>query len=190
MPNPEGHLSQRQQDILGYIQSFVDEHGHAPLIRQIQDQFDIASASVVAYNLKVLESKGYLNRRPISVNVGISATAAVMATPIIGVSIQSQQDQTSQSSGSVSKLGRLDRPPQFGEYLLYFLPKQKRESLIGDLEEEYHDVLERQGTRRAWFWYYGQVCMSFLPLLIAVIGRIVRWGIFAWIGDLVRHILT
>jgi repressor LexA len=55
-------LSSRQQDILRYIQQFVEEHGYPPAIRQIQEQLDISSTSVVAYNLKALESKGLISR--------------------------------------------------------------------------------------------------------------------------------
>ncbi|HEU5013653.1 MAG TPA: transcriptional repressor LexA [Roseiflexaceae bacterium] len=56
------HLSPRQQEILTYIQGFVDEHGYPPAIRQIQDSLNISSTSVVAYNLKALETKGVLQR--------------------------------------------------------------------------------------------------------------------------------
>ncbi|NJO82835.1 MAG: transcriptional repressor LexA [Blastochloris sp.] len=55
-------LSSRQQDILQYIQQFVEEHGYPPAIRQIQEQLDISSTSVVAYNLKALETKGLISR--------------------------------------------------------------------------------------------------------------------------------
>jgi repressor LexA len=56
------HLSPRQQEILNYIQGFVDAHGYPPAIRQIQDSLKISSTSVVAYNLKALEAKGVLQR--------------------------------------------------------------------------------------------------------------------------------
>lgn len=55
-------LSARQQEILSYIRSFVDEHGYPPAIRQIQDHLNISSTSVVAYNLKALETKGLISR--------------------------------------------------------------------------------------------------------------------------------
>ena len=55
-------LSNRQKDILDYIEDFVQDHGYPPAIRQIQEQLDISSTSVVAYNLKALESKGMIKR--------------------------------------------------------------------------------------------------------------------------------
>lgn len=63
MRTVENHLSQRQQDILNYIETFVDEYGFPPAIRQIQERLDISSTSVVAYNLKALENKGKLQRQ-------------------------------------------------------------------------------------------------------------------------------
>src|SRR6266498_5504123 len=61
MRSPDA-LSNRQKDILDYIEDFVQGHGYPPAIRQIQEQLDISSTSVVAYNLKALEVKGMLKR--------------------------------------------------------------------------------------------------------------------------------
>src|SRR6185503_16832748 len=55
-------LSTRQKEILNYIEDFVQDHGYPPAIRQIQEKLDISSTSVVAYNLKALESKGMIKR--------------------------------------------------------------------------------------------------------------------------------
>ncbi|WP_041332785.1 transcriptional repressor LexA [Roseiflexus sp. RS-1] len=55
-------LSARQRDILGFIEEFTQEHGYPPSIREIQDGLRISSTSVVAYNLRALESKGLIDR--------------------------------------------------------------------------------------------------------------------------------
>jgi repressor LexA len=60
-PPMEG-LSQRQKSILNYIQRFMQENGYPPAIRNIQNDLKISSTSVVAYNLKKLESLGLLSR--------------------------------------------------------------------------------------------------------------------------------
>ena len=57
MRSPDA-LSIRQKEILTYIEGFVQDNGYPPAIRQIQEKLDISSTSVVAYNLKALESKG------------------------------------------------------------------------------------------------------------------------------------
>jgi repressor LexA len=65
---PEGNavstkkLSERQKNILKYIETYVDERGYPPSIREIGDRVGISSTSVVDYNLRVLERDGYIRR--------------------------------------------------------------------------------------------------------------------------------
>ena len=58
----EKKLSERQKNILDYIEDYVDERGYPPSIREIGDQVGISSTSVVDYNLKVLERVGRIRR--------------------------------------------------------------------------------------------------------------------------------
>lgn len=93
MRTADNSLSSRQQDILRYIQVFVDDNGYPPAIRQIQDELEISSTSVVAYNLKALETKGLLKREgKVSRGIRISSTAAAKVNnrvsgqvPLLGV---------------------------------------------------------------------------------------------------------
>ena len=55
-------LSDRQKNILKYIELYVDERGYPPSIREIGDRVGISSTSVVDYNLRVLERDGYIRR--------------------------------------------------------------------------------------------------------------------------------
>jgi repressor LexA len=55
-------LSERQKNILKYIESYVDDRGYPPSIREIGDRVGISSTSVVDYNLRVLERDGYIRR--------------------------------------------------------------------------------------------------------------------------------
>jgi repressor LexA len=55
-------LSPRQEEILAYVESFIQEKNYSPAIRNIQTDLKISSTSVVAYNLKVLEEKGKIIR--------------------------------------------------------------------------------------------------------------------------------
>lgn len=55
-------LSQRQKSIYQYIQQFMQNNGYPPAIRNIQNDLNISSTSVVAYNLKKLEALGLLSR--------------------------------------------------------------------------------------------------------------------------------
>jgi repressor LexA len=70
-------LSQRQEQILNYIQNFIQKHGFSPSIRDIQTNLKISSTSVVAYNLKALQEKGKLDREG-KISRGIRLTASMM----------------------------------------------------------------------------------------------------------------
>src|SRR6185503_17101169 len=86
-------LSTRQKEILNYIEEFVQGHGYPPAIRQIQEKLVISSTSVVAYNLKALESKGLLKREgKVSRGITIPQVALVrlshrnpVQVPLLGV---------------------------------------------------------------------------------------------------------
>lgn len=57
-------LTRPLRDILQSVVAYVDEHGYAPTMREIQATVGISSSSVVAYRLTVLEERGYLRRTP------------------------------------------------------------------------------------------------------------------------------
>ena len=86
-------LSERQKNILKYIQSYVEERGYPPSIREIGDRVGISSTSVVDYNLKVLERDGYIRRdREVSRGLELvggqrgakAAGPRVLRIPIVG----------------------------------------------------------------------------------------------------------
>jgi repressor LexA len=54
-------LTDRQQEILTFIQQFTQEAGYPPTLRQIAKQFDISSTFGVKRHLDALEKKGYLS---------------------------------------------------------------------------------------------------------------------------------
>lgn len=55
-------LSQRQERILTFLHDFFNERGYPPSIREIVAACGISSTSVVDYNLRILQEKGYLRR--------------------------------------------------------------------------------------------------------------------------------
>ena len=61
---PNKKLSPRKKRMLEFIQTFIDENGLPPTVRDIQKACEISSTSVVDYNLRLLDRDGYLNRRP------------------------------------------------------------------------------------------------------------------------------
>jgi len=55
-------LSQRQQNILKFMDRYIHENGFPPTIREIGQATDIDSTSVVNYNLNKLVNAGFLER--------------------------------------------------------------------------------------------------------------------------------
>jgi repressor LexA len=86
-------LSERQRNILKYIEEYVDERGYPPSIREIGDRVGISSTSVVDYNLRVLEREGRI-RRDREVSRGLELVGAprsqrqpqprVLRIPVVG----------------------------------------------------------------------------------------------------------
>ncbi len=58
----KGKLTDRQRKILEFIQSFSEQYGYPPSIREIGRAVGISSTSVVNYNLNRLVEEGYLSR--------------------------------------------------------------------------------------------------------------------------------
>lgn len=55
-------LSKRQHRILEFLGEYIEENGYPPSIREIGAAADISSTSVVSYNLRRLEERGYISR--------------------------------------------------------------------------------------------------------------------------------
>lgn len=82
-------LSLRQQAILDFIGTFLDDNDYPPTIRDIQQELGISSTSVVDYNLKVLEERDHIRRnRNISRGIEVvgrgPSRSNVVSIPVIG----------------------------------------------------------------------------------------------------------
>ena len=74
----EKPLSERQQKMLDYIHTYIEENGRPPTIREIGGAVDISSTSVVNYNLTRLKEKGLLERDA-EVSRGLRLTEKALA---------------------------------------------------------------------------------------------------------------
>lgn len=57
-------ITDRQLEILRYIDSFIRDHRYAPTVRDIQDAFHLASTNGVNDHVAALEKKGFIMRDP------------------------------------------------------------------------------------------------------------------------------
>lgn len=66
-----------------------------------------------------------------------------------------------------------ETPPQFAKYLIYLLiPRNNREAILGDLEEDFHEVKREFGLRKAKFHYRVEVLRSIWPMIKGVVENI------------------
>lgn len=85
------HLSERQKRIIEFLNEYIDVNSYPPSIREIGAAAGISSTSVVSYNLKRLEEKGYISRdREVSRGLKLVAAGhqamprAVVRIPLLG----------------------------------------------------------------------------------------------------------
>jgi repressor LexA len=71
-PDPDHVLTWRQRKVLQVIRESVQQRGYPPSMREIGEAVGLTSTSSVAYQLSILQKKGYLHR-----DVGRSRTAEV-----------------------------------------------------------------------------------------------------------------
>jgi len=82
-------LSGKQQQIFEFLRTFLEDKDYPPSIRDIQQGCGISSTSVVDYNLRKLEEKGYI-RRDREVSRGIEILGArrnrsrIVEIPVLG----------------------------------------------------------------------------------------------------------
>ena len=81
-------LTPRQKEILDLIQDCIETRGYGPTVREIAEQFGIASPNGVMCHLKALEAKGYISRAARK-SRGIELTAEFLDStkglPLLGV---------------------------------------------------------------------------------------------------------
>lgn len=99
----QNNLSSRQKKILAFIERFIQRQGYPPTIREIGEAVNIASTSVVNYNLNKLVDRGYLERSPEvsrglrlvksdtpqEVGVRYAETASLLPVPLVGAIVAS-----------------------------------------------------------------------------------------------------
>jgi hypothetical protein len=77
-------------------------------------------------------------------------------------------------------------PPSAAEKFLFLvLSREERQTLIGDLAEEWHEIKDLHGIGFANTWYWEQTLLSILPLL----SKALRWSVMAGIGEWIRRFI-
>lgn len=79
-------LTKRQKEVLDFVTKYIDENGYGPTLNEINNEFEMGSASAAFQHVQALENKGYLKRLPnktraIALN---DDTADVKEVPLMG----------------------------------------------------------------------------------------------------------
>ena len=157
-------LSPKQQQILDFIHDFREERGYPPTVRDIVSGCGISSTSVVDYNLKIMERRGYF-RRHSGISRGIelparSSSQETIAVPVIGciaagvpipVPTPDSWDSTA-SADTIEVTKDLTRGRQ-DIYALKVKGRSMIDALINDgdiLLMQYTNVVENGETAAVW----------------------------------------
>tara|TARA_Y100001970_G_scaffold194704_1_gene236700 strand:- start:9442 stop:10089 length:648 start_codon:yes stop_codon:yes gene_type:complete len=110
-------LTEKQKDIINFIETYIDEFGYPPSIRDIQNNCDISSTSVVKYNLDRLQEKGLMNRdSEISRSISLtnSEKSQTIKVPVLGTITAGQPfPMVEDSRWDVDELDTIDLPDNF-----------------------------------------------------------------------------
>ena len=81
-----GRSEQKHQQILAFVESFVQENGYAPSVREIGAAIGVSSTATVSYHLRLMQEKGML-QGPSSRNCkrAVVTTRRPGQIPVVGV---------------------------------------------------------------------------------------------------------
>ena len=80
-------LTKRQQEILKFIESYLETRGYSPSMEEIADHFGIASLNAIYKHLRVLQERGFIRRlsnRARSIQVVHEDLGEAHAIPLLG----------------------------------------------------------------------------------------------------------
>ncbi|MFA5184094.1 MAG: transcriptional repressor LexA [Patescibacteria group bacterium] len=125
-------LTKKQAQIRDYIATYTEEHGYAPSLTEIRDEFGISTVSTIHEHIANLMEKGILKRakgvaRSLEL-VSLKMKNELMAVPLVGVITAGKPIEAIEIPDEVVEIAK-DRRFQDGE--LYAL-KVRGNSMIGD----------------------------------------------------------
>ena len=125
-------LTKKQAQIKDFIERYSQEHGYAPSLSEIRDEFGISTISTVHEHLSNLVEKGVIKRlkgvaRSLEL-VNLKSMAETMSVPLVGVITAGKPIEAIEVPDEVIEIAK-DRRFQEGE--LYAL-RVRGNSMIGD----------------------------------------------------------
>jgi repressor LexA len=153
MAEVEIELTRRQKMVYDFIRDKIKNRGYGPTVREIGDQFNIASPNGVMCHLKALEKKGMISREP-NMSRAIQLIHDERGLPLAGRVAAGVMHE------AIETKDRLDFDALFNNKRgNYFALKVHGDSMIGaHIEEGDFVVIKRQATASA-----GQMVIAQTP---------------------------
>ncbi|PIU55992.1 MAG: repressor LexA [Chloroflexi bacterium CG07_land_8_20_14_0_80_45_17] len=77
-------ISETRENILKFIQGFIDERGYAPTVRDIMKGCNLSSTALVQHHLNILEREGHIHRDPRVVRSIQLMEKDIVEVPLLG----------------------------------------------------------------------------------------------------------
>jgi repressor LexA len=80
-------LTKRQKELYDFLERFISEHGYAPTLEEIGEQFELSSLATVHKHLANLEDKGLIRRRwnfSRAIELTRNVKVGAVALPLLG----------------------------------------------------------------------------------------------------------
>jgi repressor LexA len=142
------YLTERQRDVLGFIESELESNGVAPTLREISEKFGFASTASAQKHIALLERKGFLRREKHQKRGLVLArrpptdAPAEIELPLLGLVAAGSPIESIPDPEPVSV------PPDFVGTGDHFVLKVRGESMIDDGIHD-GDLVVVQGTTEA-----------------------------------------
>lgn len=125
--------SKKQQELLGFVDRFIKEHGYGPSYREIMGALGYRSVSTVAVHIEGLIAKGYLARRD------KSARSLEVITASTEQVVQKNDDI---ESALIAQINQVDLQPEDKELIkkalsLLGYDKAAKTAVLQDDEDEH-----------------------------------------------------
>jgi repressor LexA len=110
-------LTNKQKDALDFVNSFLQDKGYAPSLRELAKFLDTENLSTAQYYIEELEKKGYLKRDPHK-NRGIAPITQKQTVPLLGFIAAGEPIEPIENAESIQVSSNIKLNPSHSYYAL------------------------------------------------------------------------
>lgn len=151
-------------------------------LKDVNDEIKTSIASSSSHFARVLliTMKEVLYVSPLLINEIVNAMVMIFKT-LLGYT------KVLKKNKEFKAIHISNKPPKIGLLLVRFLINPRdQEVLLGDMSEIFRKMIDEQGLLTAKIWYIWQATRSAISYIIQ---KLLKWGIFAYLVDIIRKIV-